>query len=43
MGPPRAVPGGGGRKISLVTGPPVLFEIAWTLRSAYDLPREKGP
>jgi predicted nucleic acid-binding protein len=26
---------------SLVTGPPVLFEIAWTLRSAYDLPREK--
>jgi predicted nucleic acid-binding protein len=28
-------------KVSLVTGPPVLFEIAWTLRSAYDLPREK--
>jgi predicted nucleic acid-binding protein len=24
-----------------VTGPPVLFEIAWTLRSAYDLPRGK--
>ena len=22
-------------KIALVTGPPVLFEIAWTLRSAY--------
>ena len=23
-------------KVSLVTGPPVLFEIAWTLRSAYN-------
>ncbi len=29
-----------GGKISLVTGPPVLFEVAWTLRSAYDLDRE---
>jgi predicted nucleic acid-binding protein len=28
-------------KVSLVTGPPVLFEIAWTLRSAYDLTPEK--
>ncbi len=28
-------------KCGLVTGPPVLFEIAWTLRSAYDVPREK--
>jgi len=27
--------------VTLVTGPPVLFEIAWTLRSAYKLPREK--
>jgi predicted nucleic acid-binding protein len=26
-------------KVSLVTGPPVLFEIAWTLRSAYDRSR----
>lgn len=25
----------------LVTGPPVLFELAWTLRAAYDLPRER--
>lgn len=25
----------------LVTGPPVLFEIAWTLRSAYGLPNPK--
>lgn len=25
-------------KIELVSGPPVLFEVAWTLRSAYDLP-----
>lgn len=23
-------------KVKLVTGPPVRFEIAWTLRSAYD-------
>ena len=28
-------------KVSLVTGPPVLFEIAWTLRSAYGLTPEK--
>jgi predicted nucleic acid-binding protein len=27
--------------VGLLAGPPVLFEIAWTLRSAYDLPREK--
>jgi len=27
-------------KICLVTGPPVLFEVAWTLRSAYGLDRE---
>lgn len=29
-----------GGKIALVTGPPVFFEIAWTLRAAYDYPRE---
>jgi predicted nucleic acid-binding protein len=28
-------------KLQLVTGPPVLFEIAWTLRSAYRLGRER--
>lgn len=28
-------------KCELVTGPPVLFEIVWTLRTAYDVPREK--
>lgn len=28
-------------KIALITGPPVLFEIAWTLRSAYSQPTEK--
>ncbi|MBF8259156.1 MAG: putative PilT protein domain protein [Actinobacteria bacterium] len=28
-------------KCGLITGPTVLFEIAWTLRSAYDVPREK--
>jgi predicted nucleic acid-binding protein len=28
-------------KLSLVTGPPVLFEIAWTLKSAYRLSNEK--
>ena len=28
-------------KIVLVTGPPVLFEVSWTLRSAYKLSREK--
>ena len=26
-------------ELSLVVGPPVLFEIAWTLRSAYQLPK----
>jgi predicted nucleic acid-binding protein len=30
-----------GGKVKLVTGPPVLFEIAWTLRSAYSLSREQ--
>jgi predicted nucleic acid-binding protein len=28
-------------KIRLVTGPPVLFEIVWTLRSAYKLSKEE--
>jgi predicted nucleic acid-binding protein len=28
-------------KVALVTGPPVLFEVAWTLRSSYDLPPTK--
>ena len=28
-------------RISLVTGPPVLFEIAWTLKAAYKQPNEK--
>jgi predicted nucleic acid-binding protein len=28
-------------EILLVTGPPVLFEVAWTLRSAYGLSREQ--
>ena len=28
-------------KVALVTGPPVLFEIAWTLASAYRQPRGK--
>ncbi|MFH1092249.1 MAG: PIN domain-containing protein [Pseudomonadota bacterium] len=28
-------------KITLITGPPVLFEIAWVLRSAYKQPQEK--
>ena len=27
--------------IDLVTGPPVLFEVAWTLQAAYRIPREK--
>ena len=27
--------------ISLITGPPVLFEIAWTMRAAYKQPNEK--
>jgi len=26
----------------LITGPPVLFELAWTLRAAYKVPRERG-
>jgi predicted nucleic acid-binding protein len=30
-----------GGKVSLVTGPPVLFEVTWTLRSAYKQPNEK--
>ena len=28
-------------RVSLVTGPPVLFEVAWTLQAAYKIPREK--
>ena len=28
----------GDGKIQLVSGPPVLFEVAWTLRSAYEVP-----
>ncbi|MCX7016249.1 MAG: PIN domain-containing protein [Candidatus Sumerlaeota bacterium] len=28
-------------KIDLITGPPVLFEVAWTLRSYYRTPRER--
>ncbi|MCX5758081.1 MAG: type II toxin-antitoxin system VapC family toxin, partial [Candidatus Hydrogenedentes bacterium] len=28
-------------ELELVAGPPVLFEIAWTLRAAYRQPREK--
>ncbi len=28
-------------KVALVTGPPVLFEVAWTLRASYGMPREK--
>jgi uncharacterized protein len=28
-------------EIETVTGPPVLFEIAWTLRSAYDQSKER--
>jgi predicted nucleic-acid-binding protein len=27
------------RECRLVTGPPVLFELAWTLRAAYKVPR----
>ena len=27
--------------LKLVTGPPILFEVAWTLRSAYKVPRER--
>lgn len=25
----------------LFAGPPILFEVAWTLKSSYDLPKEK--
>ena len=28
-------------RLQLVSGPPVLFEIAWVLRSAYNHPKEK--
>ena len=28
-------------KLMLLTGPPVLFEIAWTLRAVYNRPREE--
>jgi predicted nucleic acid-binding protein len=28
-------------RVALVTGPPVLFELAWTLRRAYKVPRER--
>ena len=28
-------------KIGIITGPPVLFEIAWTLRSAYGQSKDK--
>lgn len=28
-------------RVDLVTGPPVLFEVAWTLRSSYNLPPTK--
>jgi predicted nucleic acid-binding protein len=27
--------------VDLVTGPPVLFEVAWTLQAAYGIPRER--
>ena len=27
-------------KIHLVTGPPVLFELAWTLKRSYDMPMD---
>jgi predicted nucleic acid-binding protein len=27
-------------KVRLICGPPVLFEVAWTLRSAYHIPRD---
>ena len=29
-------------KTALIAGPPVLFEVAWTLRAAYRLPRESA-
>lgn len=28
-------------EVALVTGPPVLFELAWTLRRAYRMPRDR--
>ena len=28
--------------IELITGPPVLFEVSWTIRSAYNRPRDEG-
>jgi predicted nucleic acid-binding protein len=28
-------------ELQLVTGPPVLFELAWTLRAAYKVPRAR--
>jgi len=28
-------------ELELVTGPPVLFEVAWTLRTSYELSREE--
>lgn len=28
-------------KVSLVTGPPVMFEVAWALASAYEQPRDR--
>lgn len=29
-------------RVRLVTGPPVLFEIVWTLRRGYKVPRERS-
>lgn len=34
----RAAAAGG---VALVTGPPVIFELVWTLRRAYKLPKER--
>lgn len=31
----------GSGQIKLLTAPPVLFEVAWTLKAAYDVPGEK--
>lgn len=31
-----------GGHVRLVTGPPVLFELVWTLRRAYKVPRERS-
>ena len=30
-----------GRKIDLITGPPVFFEVAWTLKSGFNWPNHK--